>query len=85
MRRPRRARPYRLVNNIFEADHGAFKRVNRPAQGFQTMKTAADMIKGFEVMRMIRRGHCLTSKSHVKDEVCFNQQTVRRLHDHCVT
>ncbi len=33
------------------------------------MKTAAATIKGFEVMRMIRRGHCLTGKPHVKDEV----------------
>jgi transposase, IS6 family len=35
------------------------------------MKTAAATIKGFEVMRMIRRGHCLTCKTHVKDEVRF--------------
>lgn len=35
------------------------------------MKTAAATIKGFEVMRMIRRGHCLTCKSNVKDEGRF--------------
>jgi hypothetical protein len=35
------------------------------------MKTASATIKGFEVMRMIRRGHCLTGKPHVKDEVRF--------------
>lgn len=35
------------------------------------MKTAAATFKGLEVMRMIRRGHCLTCKSHVKDEVRF--------------
>jgi hypothetical protein len=34
----------------------AFKRVIRSARGFQTMKTAAATLKGFEVMRMIRRG-----------------------------
>jgi len=33
------------------------------------MKTAAAIIKRFEVMRMIRRGHRLTCKPHVKDEV----------------
>jgi hypothetical protein len=33
------------------------------------MKTAA--MKGFEVMRMIRRGHRLTCKPQVKDEVRF--------------
>ena len=35
------------------------------------MKTASATIKGFEVMRMIRRGHCLTCKPSVKDEVGF--------------
>ena len=35
------------------------------------MKTASATIKGFEVMRMIRRGHCLSCKSHAKDEVRF--------------
>ena len=35
------------------------------------MKTASARIKGLEVMRMIRRGHCLTRKPHVKDEVSF--------------
>jgi hypothetical protein len=35
------------------------------------MRTAAATIKGFEVMRMIRRGHCLTYKPRVKDEVRF--------------
>ena len=33
------------------------------------MRTAAATIKGFEVMRMIRRGHCLTCKPRVKDEL----------------
>jgi transposase, IS6 family len=33
------------------------------------MKTAAATIKGFEVMRMIRRGHCLTCNPPVKDEM----------------
>ena len=41
------------------------------------MKTASATIKSFEVMRMIRRGHCLTGKTHVKDEVRF----VNRLFD----
>jgi len=35
------------------------------------MKTASATIKGFEVMRMIRRGHCLTCKPHGKDAVRF--------------
>jgi IS6 family transposase len=35
------------------------------------MKTATATIKGFEVMRMIRRGHCLTCKRGVQNEVLF--------------
>jgi IS6 family transposase len=46
------------LNRIIEADHGALKRVIRPTRGFQRMATASATIKGFEVMRMIRRGHC---------------------------
>ena len=64
-------RTCKYLNNIIEADHGALMRVIRPTRGFQTMKTASATIKGFEVMRMIRRGHCLTCKPHVKDEVRF--------------
>jgi len=46
-------------------------RVIRPTRGFQMMKTAAGTIKRFEVMRIIRRGHCFTCKPHMKDEVRF--------------
>jgi IS6 family transposase len=61
----------KYLNNIIEADHGALKRVIRPTRGFQTMKTAAATIKGFEIMRMIRRGHCLTCKPGVGNEIRF--------------
>jgi transposase, IS6 family len=64
-------RTCKYLNNIMEADHGALKRVIRPTRGFPTRKTAAATMKGFEVMPMIRRGHCLTCKPHVKDEVRF--------------
>ncbi len=35
------------------------------------MKTATATIKGFEIMRMIRRGHCLTCQRGVQNEVRF--------------
>jgi transposase-like protein len=57
------------LNNIIEADHGALKRVIRPARGFQRMKTASATIGGFEVMRMIRRGHCFLSHPGVAGEI----------------
>ena len=64
-------RTLKYLNNIIEADHGALKRVIRPTRGFQTMKTAVATIKGFEIMRMIRRGHCLTCKPGVQNEIHF--------------
>ncbi len=35
------------------------------------MKTATATIKGFEVMRIMRRGHCLTCKRGVRHEIRF--------------
>ncbi len=35
------------------------------------MKTATATIKGFEIMRMIRRDHCLTCKPGVREEINF--------------
>src|SRR5512144_2314371 len=54
-----RHRTSKYLNNRIEADHGALKRLIRPTRGFQSMKTAYATIKGFEVMRMIRRRHCI--------------------------
>jgi transposase, IS6 family len=62
-------RTSKYLNNIIEADHGALKRVIRPTRGFQRMKTASATIKGFEVMRMIRRGHCSLAQRDVTGEI----------------
>jgi transposase, IS6 family len=62
-------RTSKYLNNIIEADHGALKRVIRPTRGFQTMKTAAATLTGFETMGMIRRGHCIQRKRQVRGEV----------------
>jgi IS6 family transposase len=62
-------RTSKYLNNIIEADHGALKRVIRPARGFQRMKTASATIGGFEVLRMIRRGHCVLSQPGVAGEI----------------
>ncbi|SCZ00645.1 DDE domain-containing protein [Microvirga guangxiensis] len=48
-------RTSKYLNDITDADHVALKRVIRPTHGFQTMKPAAATLKGFEIMRMIRR------------------------------
>ena len=62
-------RTSKYLNNIIEADHGALKRVIRPARGFQRMRTVAATLKGFEVMRMIRRGHCGLAQRGVTGEI----------------
>ena len=62
-------RTSKYLNNILEADHGALKRVIRPTRGFQTMKTAGATLKGFEVMRMIRLGHCIQRERRVTGEI----------------
>jgi transposase, IS6 family len=62
-------RTSKYLNNIIEADHGALKRVIHPTRGFQRMKTASATIKGFEIMRMIRRGHCVMSHPGVAGEI----------------
>ena len=64
-------RTSRYLNNRIEADHGALKRLIRPTRGFQSMKTAYATIKGFEVMRMIRRRHCILIEPGVTGEVRF--------------
>jgi IS6 family transposase len=57
------------LNNILEADHGALKRMIHPTRGFQTMETAAATLTGFEVMRMIRRGHCIQRERQADGDV----------------
>ena len=67
----------KYLNIIIEADHGALKRVIRPTRSFQRMATASATIKGFEVMRMIRRGHCGLAQRGVTGEI----RLVNRLFD----
>ncbi len=62
-------RTSKYLNNILEADHGALKRVIHPARGFQTMKTAAATLTVFEIMRMIRRGHCIQRERRATGEI----------------
>ena len=66
-----RHRTSKYLNNRIEADHGALKRLIRPTRGFQSMKTAYATIKGFEVMRMIRRRQCMLIEPGITGEVRF--------------
>ncbi len=49
-------RQVKYLNNIVEADHGKLKRLINPVRGFKSMKTAYATIKGFEIMRMFKKG-----------------------------
>ena len=51
-----RHRQVKYLNNVVEADHGKLKLLIRPVRGFKTLKTACATIKGFEVMRALRKG-----------------------------
>ena len=62
-------RTSKYLNNIIEADHGALKRVIRPTRGFQRTKTASATLRGFEVMRMVRRAHCKLRHAGVTGEI----------------
>ncbi|WP_208976515.1 DDE-type integrase/transposase/recombinase [Pseudovibrio hongkongensis] len=44
------------LNNRLESDHGKLKRLIRPTLGFKSMRTAASTLKGFEIMRMFKKG-----------------------------
>ncbi len=49
-------RKVKYLNNLIKADHGKLKRLIKPTLGFKSMKTAYATIKGFEVIRMFRKG-----------------------------
>ncbi|MBB4000080.1 DDE-type integrase/transposase/recombinase, partial [Aureimonas pseudogalii] len=49
-------RQVKYLNNRLESDHGKLKQRIRPVRGFQSQKTAHNAIRGFETMRMFRKG-----------------------------
>ena len=51
-----RHRQAKYMTKVVEADHGRLKQLIKPVRGFKTMKTAYATIKGFEVMRALRKG-----------------------------
>ena len=46
----------RYLDNVIEADRGQLNRLIRPTLGFKPMRTAYATIKGFEVMRALKKG-----------------------------
>jgi hypothetical protein len=60
-----------------KADHGALTRLINPERGFTTLPTASATIKGFEVMRTIRKRLCLMLESGTTEEVRCNRCSIR--------
>ncbi len=70
-------RQVKYLNNRLEADHGALKRLINPTREFKTLPTASATIEGFEIMRMIRKGHCLILEPTTTGEVRFVNRLFR--------
>src|SRR3546814_2812921 len=49
-------RQVKYLNNVIKADHGKLKILIKPVRGFKSIPTAYATIKGFEVMRALRKG-----------------------------
>jgi IS6 family transposase len=49
-------RQVKYLNNSIESDHGKLKRLIKPTLGLKSMKSAYATLKGFEVMRMFKKG-----------------------------
>lgn len=67
----------KYFNNVIESDHGKLKRLIKPTLGFKSLRTAYATIKGFEVMRMFKKGQMDIWKYHqgLKGEIrLINQQ-----------
>ncbi len=69
-------RQVKYLNNILEADHGKLKRLIKPTLGFKSMKTANATIKGFEVMRAIKKGQ--TRIGHIQKGIKGEVRLIER-------
>jgi putative transposase len=48
-------RQVKYLNNIVEQDHRAVKRITKPILGFQSFRSAKNVLAGIELMHMIRK------------------------------
>ena len=69
-------RQAKYLNNAVEADHGKLKQLIRPVRGFKTLKTAYATIKGFEVMRALRKGQA--AAFNITRDICGEARIVER-------
>ena len=57
-------RQVKYLNNIVEQDHRAVKRITKPVLGFKSFRSARNVLAGFELMHMIRKGQMMMEGSH---------------------
>ena len=69
-------RQVKYLNNVIEADHGKLKQLIRPVRGFKTLKTAYATIRGFEVMRALRKGQAAIY--NLTRDICGEARIVER-------
>ncbi len=69
-------RQVKYLNNVLEADHGKLKQLIRPVRGFKTLRTAYATIRGFEVMRALRKGQAATF--NLTHDICGEARLVER-------
>jgi hypothetical protein len=69
-------RQVKYLNNIVEADHGKLKQLIRPVRRFKTLKTAYATIKGFEVMRALRKGQA--AAFNLTRDICGEARLIER-------
>jgi hypothetical protein len=61
---------------VVEADHGKLRQLIRPVRGFKILKTAYATIKGFEVMRALRKGQA--GAFNLTRDICGEVRLVER-------
>jgi putative transposase len=59
-------RQCKYLNNIIEQDHRFIKRLTNPMLGFKSLESASITLAGIEVVRMLRKGQMICSKSKPK-------------------
>ena len=72
-------RQVKYLNNVIEADHGKLKLLIRPVRGFKTLKAAYATIKGFEVMRALRKDQARILA--LQDDIVDEARIVERAFD----
>ena len=59
------------LNNLIDSDHASMKRIITIGKGFKTLASAKKTLRGIEIFRMIKIGHCAHINPGVHGEMQF--------------